>query len=100
MSTRQCIGRLPNKHLLWIGIATSMVLLIPMVAMQFTQEVDWSFGDFAVMGSLLFGSGVLFVYLASFLVSRMRILLAFAVTLIVLYVWAELAVGIFTDLGS
>lgn len=29
------------------------MLLVPLIAMQFTSEVDWTIGDFAVFGVLL-----------------------------------------------
>ena len=37
-----------------VAMATIALLLIPLVAMQFTREVDWTAGDFLVMGVLLF----------------------------------------------
>jgi hypothetical protein len=38
---------------------TALVLLVPLVAMQFTDEVDWSVGDFVFAGALLVGTGLL-----------------------------------------
>ncbi|MGN3973423.1 hypothetical protein [Tsuneonella sp. SYSU-LHT278] len=35
----------------WIAVA--MLLALPAIAMQFTDEVDWSTGDFIVAGSVL-----------------------------------------------
>lgn len=40
----------PLRFLLWGGAAT--LLLLPAVAMQFDVGVDWSVGDFIVMGAL------------------------------------------------
>jgi hypothetical protein len=37
------------------GIA-ALILLLPLVAMQFTDEVVWDETDFAVMGAMLFGA--------------------------------------------
>ena len=40
------------------------MLLIPLVAMQFTQEVVWTLSDFVFAGALLFGAGLTFVLIA------------------------------------
>jgi hypothetical protein len=38
----------------------AFILLLPLVAMQFTDEVDWDVTDFAVFGALVVGVGVTF----------------------------------------
>jgi hypothetical protein len=47
-----------NRNIVAIAVATVCILAIPLVAMQFTEEVAWSPGDFVVAGALLFGTGV------------------------------------------
>jgi hypothetical protein len=42
-----------------VALATACILLLPLVAMQITDEVDWSLADFAVAGALLGGTGLL-----------------------------------------
>jgi len=42
-----------------VALATAFILLVPLVAMQITDEVDWSLADFAFAGALLGGSGLL-----------------------------------------
>jgi hypothetical protein len=42
-----------------IALVTAVVLLVPLVAMQFTDEVDWGVADFVFAGVLLGGTGLL-----------------------------------------
>jgi hypothetical protein len=42
-----------------VALATAFILLLPLVAMQITDEVDWSLADFAFAGALLGGTGLL-----------------------------------------
>jgi hypothetical protein len=88
-----------NRIFGWIALATGAVLLVPLVAMQFTEEVDWRANDFVVAGMLLFGAGSLFV-LAMRMPPRYRIISAAAVMVAFLYLYVELAVGLFTNWGS
>jgi hypothetical protein len=89
-----------NKVFLWVAAATALILSIPLVAMQFTGEVDWGSEDFIVMGILLFGMGSMFVLVARVIPKKYRLLSAIGFLFATLYIWAELAVGIFTNIGS
>jgi hypothetical protein len=42
-----------------VALVTACVLLVPLVAMQFTDEVDWGVADFVIAGVLLGGTGLL-----------------------------------------
>jgi hypothetical protein len=89
-----------NRIFLRIAVATGGLLLIPLIAMQFTAEVDWTFSDFVVMGLLLFTAGSLFVLLARRVPGNRRLLTGAVVLVGFLWIWGELAVGIFTNRGS
>lgn len=84
-----------NKNIIRIALATVLILLIPLVAMQFSDEVNWSVTDFIVMGVLLFGSGLTYV-----LIARMsdniayRVAVGIAVAAGLILIWMNLAVGI------
>ena len=90
----------PNNVFMRIVIATVAILSIPLIAMQFTTEVDWDATDFIVMGSLLFGMASLFVLATRRVTRRHRIIIGGIFAAAFLLIWAELAVGVFTNLGS
>lgn len=77
----------------WAG-ATAL-LLLPLVAMQFTAEVNWDPFDFAVAAALLYGA------VLSFQLSTrnarntfFRAACGLAVLTVLMLIWANLAVGI------
>ena len=86
----------PNKRLVIMLVAIACILLLPLVAMQFTREVNWSPGDFVIAGALLLGACFAFEFFARRGGSRTtRVTAAIAIALVVILVWLELAVGIF-----
>ena len=89
-----------NSVFVWIALTTGAILLIPLIAMQFTTEVSWDETDFIVMGSLLFGSAGLFVLAARRAPRRHRVLIGSMFIAAFVYLWTELAVGVFFNLGS
>lgn len=84
------------KRLTIILLATGMLLLIPLIAMTFTTEVNWSPLDFLVMGVLLVSVALLAeVVWRKVKMATHRIALIVVVLLVFVLIWAELAVGIF-----
>jgi len=85
-----------NKRLTFILITATILLLIPLVAMQFTEEVNWTLADFLVAGVLLYGTGLLCeLILRKVKKVKLRIALCIAIIIVLLLIWAEMAVGIF-----
>lgn len=84
----------------WIALAVGAALAVPLLAMQFTNEVAWNFADFLVMGALLFAAASLFVLLARRVRPRYRLAVGGLIAVALCYLWAELAVGVFTHWGS
>ncbi|MDX1489007.1 MAG: hypothetical protein R3268_12440 [Acidiferrobacterales bacterium] len=89
-----------NTVFAWIALGTALLLTIPLVAMQLTDEVNWDTSDFVIMGLLLFGMSSLFVLISRKVARRRRLVAGLLCAVAFLYLWAELAVGIFTNLGS
>lgn len=83
-----------------IALTTALLLLIPLIAMQLTDEVSWNALDFVVMGALLFSIASLFVIVSRKIPRSRRVIAAIVFVIVFLYIWAELAVGVFTNLGS
>jgi hypothetical protein len=54
-----------NRPAVRVALATAFILLLPLVAMQVTDEVDWGLADFVLAGALLAGSGLLLELAAS-----------------------------------
>ncbi len=100
MKTKKADIIMQNKVFGWLALATGLILTIPLAAMQFSSDVEWSFSDFLIMGVLLFGAGSLFIAIARVAPKKKRILIGITILLGFMYIWAELAVGIFTNLGS
>lgn len=87
-----------NKRLKIIIFTCIAVLLIPLIAMQFTNEVQWTFFDFVVAGILLFGTGFMCeVVMRMEKIKKMSFKVAICIGLlfVLLLIWVELAVGIF-----
>lgn len=85
-----------NKRWLIIIAALESLLLIPLIAMLFTSEVDWSYTDFIVFGVLLLVVGLLTEFTLRIIKNkRWRIILIAFIILAFLLLWAEMAVGIF-----
>lgn len=78
------------------AIFACLLLATPMVAMQFTSEVNWGPGDFGVLAAMLAGLGLLLEGAARIGQNAQgRALLMGGAVLVFLLVWAELAVGLF-----
>ncbi|MGH2666375.1 hypothetical protein [Flavobacterium sp.] len=85
-----------NKRLIGIVLTVAFLLLIPLIAMQFTNEVIWSPFDFIIAAVLLLGTGLL-CELVLRKVSKIqhRIAICAILLTLLLLVWVELAVGVF-----
>ena len=75
------------------GMAAAL-LLLPLIAMQITNEVDWSLSDFVIMGILLGSIGLMFEFIvrkSNHVAYRAGATIALVTTF--LLIWVNLAVG-------
>jgi hypothetical protein len=81
----------------WAAVVV-LILLVPLIAMQFTDEVKWGLFDFVFMGALLFGTGLTYELIArkgGTIAYRAAVGIACATGLVL--VWINAAVGIIGD---
>ncbi len=90
------LEKMKNNRLMFIMLTTGGLLLIPLVAMRFTEEVHWTLSDFLVAGSLLLCAGLTLEFVMR-KVTNIKVRVALCALLLVMLVltWTELAVGIF-----
>jgi hypothetical protein len=84
-----------SRSILSVALRTALVLSVPLVAQQFTDEVNWSVADFLVMGVLIFSAGLSYVLITRYvtnIVHKAAIVMALGSTF--LMIWANLAVGL------
>ena len=85
-----------NLRLILLISISTILLLIPFIAMQFTSEVVWTLNDFFVVGVLLYSCSLLCeLILRKVKKVTQRIVWCFFILLFVVLIWAELAVGVF-----
>lgn len=78
-----------------LALATAVLLLMPLLAMHFTEEVVWTLSDFIVAGVLLFGTGFTYKMVtrkAGDIAYRVAVGCSLATGLVL--IWVNLAVGI------
>jgi len=84
-----------SRGILGVAAVTGVLLTIPLIAMQFTNEVVWTALDFIVAGALLFAVGSAYVLAtrsAPNILYRAAMALGLGGTLFM--IWANLAVGL------
>jgi hypothetical protein len=71
------------------------ILMIPLVAMQFTEEVTWTASDFIFAGILLIGTGLAYVGVTAVRKDPVyRSAVAAAIGTTFLLIWVNVAVGV------
>ncbi|MDA3815409.1 MAG: hypothetical protein PF549_03505 [Patescibacteria group bacterium] len=74
----------------------TLLLLIPIISIQFTDEIKWTLIDFIVSAFLLLSTGLTIDLIIRKVKSiKYRIVLTVTLLAMLILIWAELAVGIF-----
>jgi ABC-type cobalt transport system substrate-binding protein len=85
-----------TKRFIGILLIVTILLLIPLIAMQFTDEVNWTLTDFIAAGVLLLGTVVMCEFIMRKVTkTKHRIVLCAIILIVLVLIWIELAVGIF-----
>ena len=75
--------------------APALILLLPLLAMQLTDEVRWDLADFVVAGVVLFGARLTYELAARTMANiAYRAAVGVAVSAALILVWVNLAVGL------
>ena len=81
------------RRAMWLALAA--LLIVPLIGMRLTSEVNWTASDFAAAALLLGTLGLVVEAATRFLHPRARRLSVAAAIAAVALVWAEGAVGLF-----
>jgi hypothetical protein len=80
----------------WVVFSPLLLLLLPLIGMFISNEINWSFFDFIIMGILILSlSFSIKQVLKTTKNINYRILIIIVILILFLLIWAELAVGIF-----
>lgn len=83
------------RSVVGLALATAFILLLPLLAMQITNEMNWTLFDFAVAGALIFGTGLTYQLVARKAGSfAYRFAVGVALAAAFLLVWLNLGVGV------
>ena len=88
-------GRRGSRWRLAVWGTAAFVLLLPLVAMQFTEEVAWDLADFVIFGAMLAGACGTYELAARTTVNKAyRAAVGVALAAAFILIWLNLAVGI------
>lgn len=100
-NTENVSGRRGNPWRMAAWGTAALLLLLPLAAMQFTDEVNWGPGDFAIFGTMLLVACGAYELATRTTGNRTyRAAVAMALAAAFLLVWINLAVGIIGSEGN
>lgn len=88
-----------RKSIISVLIVTVLVLSVPLVAMEFSDEVNWGLGDFIIIGALVFVTGLVYEFQVKHIRNTThRVVAGIALAAVLFLIWAQLAIGLIEKL--
>ena len=85
-----------NLKIIKRALSPLLLLFIPLIGNLFSNQVNWSLFDFMVIGILLVLAGLSIHFILDKIRNKtLRIVPIIFVIIIILMIWAELAIGVF-----
>lgn len=100
MEFAMTVGTLARRPRARVAFATALLLLLPALAMWFTDEMAWGPLDFALAGALIAGAGSVIEWLVrrpGGIAYRAAVMVALVAAL--MFVWSNLALGMVGEPG-
>lgn len=93
--------KIVEKRLIIWAVVIALILMVPLVAMQFTDEIDWNLFDFVIMGTVLIGIGIVYELVVRKSAKIVyRVAFGIGLTGAFLLFWVNGAVGIIGNEGQ
>ena len=89
-----------NRSTIGIVLAPASILLLPLLAMQFTDEMAWGVFDFVLAGVLLVGIGLVYALVRNAGNLAYRAAVGIAIAAALLLVWMVGALGVIGETGD
>lgn len=84
-----------NSRLKKILISITIILTIPVFGKLFTDDFQWALPDFIIGAILLYGTGIIIDFILKKIQKKShRLALCGLILFVLLFIWAELAVGL------
>jgi hypothetical protein len=83
------------RNFLIVCVVTAVLLLVPVIGMQVSDDVNWTIGDFIFAGLLIFVTGILLALAFEKFRPPMRYVFAVLIVCAFAAIWVDGAVGIF-----
>lgn len=85
-----------TKQIIRSVLAAELILLVPLIAMIFSDDAQWSVSDFIIVGVLLAGVGIGYQLIVTGIKNNSKqAALGIVLAALMILLWIEMAVGLF-----